>query len=47
LPPPDFSEIFVLLAETEGDDGQHIEVYVGEHRLGMLTVADSADLRGL
>ena len=43
--PPAFSEIFVLLAEAEGNDGQHIEVYIGEHRLGTLTATDSADFR--
>jgi hypothetical protein len=45
--PPDFSEIFVLLAEAEGNDGQHIEVYIGEHRLGTLTSTDSADFRAV
>jgi hypothetical protein len=34
---PGFSEIFVLLAGAEGNDGLHIEVYIGEHRLGTLT----------
>ncbi len=43
--PPDFSEIFVLLAEAEGGDAHHIEVYIGEHRLGTLTATDSADFR--
>jgi hypothetical protein len=42
---PDFSEIFVLLAEPEGNDGQHIEVCIGEYRLGTLTVTDSAEFR--
>jgi hypothetical protein len=42
-PPPDFSEIFVLLSEAQGDDGPHIDVYTSEHRLGRLTVSDSAD----
>jgi len=46
-PPPDFSEIFVLLAEAEGNGGQHIEVYIGEHRLGTLTTTDSADFRAI
>ena len=46
-PPPDFSEIFVLLAEVEGNDGQHIEVRTGEHRLGTLTVSDSADFSAI
>jgi hypothetical protein len=45
--PPGFSEIFVLLAEAEGSDGQHIEVYIGEHRLGTLTTTDSADFRAV
>jgi len=45
--PPDFSEIFVLLAEAGGNDGQHIEVYIGEHRLGTLTTTDSADFRAV
>jgi hypothetical protein len=40
-PPPEFSEIFVLLAK--GDGGKHIEIYIDEHRLGTLTAADSAD----
>jgi hypothetical protein len=42
-PAPDFSEIFVLLAEADGDDGKHVEVYINEDRLGTLTVADSAE----
>ena len=45
--PPDFSEIFVLLAEAEGNDGQPIEVYIGEHRLGTLTTTGSADFRAV
>ena len=45
--PPHFSEIFVLLAEAEGNDGQHIEVYLGEHRLGTLTTTDSAGFRAI
>ncbi len=45
--PPGFSEIFVLLAEAAGDDGQHTEVYIGEHRLGTLTTTDSADFRAV
>jgi len=45
--PPGFSEIFVLLAEAAGNDGQHIEVYIGEHRLGTLTTTDSADFRAI
>lgn len=40
-PPPEFSEIFVLLAK--GDGGKRIEIYINEHRLGTLTAADSAD----
>lgn len=42
-PAPDFSEIFVLLAEAGGHDGKHIEIYINEDRLGTLTVADSAE----
>jgi|SRR5215813_7944793 len=42
-PGPDFSEIFVLLAEADGDDGTHVEVYINEDRLGTLTAADSAE----
>ena len=42
---PEFSEIFVLLAE--GNDGRHVEVFTGEHRLGVLTAADSADFRAV
>ncbi len=45
--PPDFSEIFVLLAEAEGNDGQQIEVCIGEHRLRTLTATDSADFRAV
>jgi hypothetical protein len=41
--PPDFSEIFVLLAEES--DGKHVGIYIGEHRLGTLSVADSADFQ--
>lgn len=41
---PGFSEIFVLLAGA-GHDGEHIEVYIGPHRLGMLSAADGADFR--
>ena len=41
--PPDFSEIFVLLAEADGDDGKHVEIYINEDRLGTLTAADSAE----
>ncbi len=44
-PPPDFSEIWVLLSEPEGDDGSQIEVSINEHRLGILTTADSTDFR--
>ena len=40
---PDWSEIFVLLAEAEGNDGRYIAVYIDEDRLGTLTAADSAD----
>jgi hypothetical protein len=42
-PAPNFSEIFVLLAEADGDDGKHVEIYINEHRLGTLTTADSAE----
>jgi len=42
-PGPDVSEIFVLLAEADSDDGKHVEVYINEHRLGTLTAADSAE----
>ena len=42
-PAPDFSEIFVLLAEADGDDGKHVEIYINEDRLGTLTAADSAE----
>jgi len=42
-PPPDVSEIFVLLAEADGSDGKQVEIYVNEDRLGKLTAADSAD----
>jgi hypothetical protein len=45
--PPGFSEIFVLLAEDDGNDGQHVEVYLGEHRLGTLTTTDSADFQAI
>ena len=38
-PPPEFSEIFVLLAK--GDGGNHIEIYLNEDRLGTLTAADT------
>jgi hypothetical protein len=40
-PPPEFSEIFVLL--VKGAVGNHIEIYINEYRLGTLTAADSAD----
>ena len=42
-PAPDFSEIFVMLAEADGDDGKHVEIYINEDRLGTLTAADSAE----
>ena len=42
-PAPDFSEIFVLLAEADGDDGKNVEIYINEDRLGTLTAADSAE----
>ena len=44
-PPPDFSEVWVLLAETEGDDGSQVEVSVNDHRLGTLTAVEAADFR--
>jgi hypothetical protein len=44
-PPPDFSEIFVLLTETEGEPENQVEVYVNDHRLGTLATADSTDFR--
>ena len=40
-PPPEFSEIFVLLAK--GDGGNHIAIYINEDRLGTLTATDTAD----
>jgi hypothetical protein len=43
---PEFSEIFVLLAEAEDEDRQ-VEVYTGEHRVGTLTAADSAEFRAI
>lgn len=42
-PQPDFSEIFVLLAESEGSEPKHIEIYISDDRLGTLTAADSTD----
>lgn len=42
-PPPDFSEIFVLLTAAEGDDGKHVEIHINEDRLGALTISDSTD----
>ncbi len=45
--PPDFSEIFVLLVEAEVNDTQHIEVYIGEHRLGTVTTTDSANFQAV
>jgi hypothetical protein len=41
-PPPDFSEVFVLLGEA-GDGGKHVEVYINEERIGTLTPTDSAE----
>jgi hypothetical protein len=43
---PEFSEIFVLLAEGETESGQ-VEVYTGAHRLGTLTTTDSAEFRAI
>ena len=37
------SEVFVMLAEADGDDGKHVEIYINEDRLGTLTAADSAE----
>ncbi len=42
-PLPDTSEIPVLLAGADGGDGRHVEIYISRHRLGTLTVSDSAD----
>ncbi len=42
-PALDFSEIFVMLAEADGDDGKHVEIYINEDLLGTLTAADSAE----
>jgi hypothetical protein len=42
-PGPDFSEIFVLLAEADGHDGKHVDIYVNENRLGRMTAADSTE----
>jgi len=42
-PAPDFSEIFVMLAEADGDDGKNVEIYINEDRLGKLAAADSAE----
>jgi len=42
-PPPEFSEVFVLLAPAEDGHERHVEIYIGDRRLGALTVADSAD----
>jgi hypothetical protein len=42
-PPPDFSEIFVLLTGAEGSEPKRIEIYINDQRLGMLTVTDSKD----
>ena len=42
-PGPDFSEIFVLLAEADGDDGKHVDIYINEDRLGTLTAADGIE----
>jgi hypothetical protein len=40
----EFSEIFVLLAEADDREG-HVEVRIGDHRVGVLTTADSAEFR--
>ena len=42
-PAPDFSEIFVLLAAADGDDGKHVEICINDDRLGTLTAADSTE----
>jgi DNA-directed RNA polymerase subunit RPC12/RpoP len=44
-PAPDSSgnPIPVLLAEAGSGGGKHVEIYLNEHRLGMLTATDSAD----
>ncbi|HEX7995361.1 MAG TPA: hypothetical protein VF506_15670, partial [Streptosporangiaceae bacterium] len=42
-PGPDFSEIFVLLAEAGDHDGKHVDIYVSEDRLGRMTAADSTE----
>ena len=42
-PAPDFSEIFVLLAEAGGGDAKLVEIFINEDRLGTLTAADSAE----
>jgi hypothetical protein len=42
-PPPDFSEIFVLLVEAKSGDEAHIEISINEEHLGSLSVADSHD----
>jgi len=46
-PPPDAFDLFVLLCEPEGGDGNQIPVYINEHRLGTLTAIDSADFRSV
>jgi hypothetical protein len=35
-PPPDLSEVFVLLGKA-GDGRKHVEVYINEQRIGTLT----------
>jgi DNA-directed RNA polymerase subunit RPC12/RpoP len=42
-PPPDISEIPVFLTGADGGDGKRVEIYVNGHRLGALTISDSAD----
>jgi hypothetical protein len=42
-PAPDFSEIFVLLAAADREDGKHVEAWLNEDRLGTLTATDSAE----
>lgn len=42
-PPPEFSEIFVLLAEVDDGHERCVEICISGDRLGALTVADSAD----
>jgi DNA-directed RNA polymerase subunit RPC12/RpoP len=45
--PPDLNEIPVLLAEAGSGDRKHVEIYIGQHCLGTLTTAGSADFLAL